>query len=243
MSGERPLDDADLHAYVDGVLDGERTRAVEEVLARNAVIAGRVADYRADKLALKNLYGSVDAESLPSAWAAMIETKPRAVPARRLLAAIAAALFVFVAGSSIYLRLSTPAETGIVASALSARNDIIQPVEILPASTDAGHYNVALRAVVGASVKVPVLDRLGYRFDGLRTYKGAAEVLYRNGEGRVFSLYLRRSEGQVRFDQFERDGLRVCIWQDDQISMVMAGNISAAIMQRLASLAYMDLSA
>ena len=89
---------------------------------------------------------------------------------------------------------------------------------------------------------VPVLDRLGYRFDGMRTYKDAAEVLYRNSEGRVFSLYLKRSAGQVQFDQFERDGLRVCIWQDDQISMVMAGDISAAIMQRLASLAYTDLS-
>jgi anti-sigma factor RsiW len=243
MSDPRPLDDADLHAYVDGALDADRVRAVEDVLAQNAGLAARVADYRTDKSALKNLYGSLDAEPLPSAWAAMIEAKPRNVPTRRILAVIAAAMVVFVAGSSVYLRLSTPAETGIVTSALSARNDVIEPVEVLPAATDAGHYNAALRAVVGAGVKVPVLDRLGYRFDGLRTYKGAAEVLYRNGEGRVFSLYLRRSEGQVRFDQFERDGLRVCIWQDDQISMVMAGNISAAIMQRLASLAYMDLSA
>lgn len=243
MSGDKPPDDADLHAYVDGMLDPERSRAVEEAMSRNPVLAGRVAEYRGDKLALKNLYRSLDTEPLPSAWTSMIETKPSGIPVSRILGVIAAAMLVLVGATGLYMRLSTPVQTEIVASALSARSEAITPLEILPASTDARRYNAALRAVVGASVKVPALDRLGYRFDGLRTYKGAAEVLYKDDGGQMFSLYLRRSDGQVRFDQFKRDGLRVCIWQDDQISMVMAGNISAAIMQRLASLAYTDLSA
>ncbi len=243
MSGERQLDDAELHAYVDGALDDERTRAVEAALARNTALAARVADYRADKHALKSFYGALDAEPLPAAWTAMVEAKSRRVlPTRFVLSAIAAAMLVLIGGSGLYMRLNTPADTGIVGTALSARNEAIQPSQVFAASTDARLYNAALRTAVGASVKVPVLDRLGYRFDGMRTYKDAAEVLYRNGEGRVFSLYLKRSAGQVQFDQFERDGLRVCIWQDDRISMVMAGDISAAIMQRLASLAYSDLS-
>ena len=58
----------------------------------------------------------------------------------------------------------------------------------------------------------------------------------------MFTLYLRRSDGTARFDQFERAGLRVCVWQDEQLGMVMAGNVSTAAMQRLASLAYTGLT-
>jgi hypothetical protein len=53
---------------------------------------------------------------------------------------------------------------------------------------------------------------------------------------------VRRSDSAARFDQIDRRGLRVCIWQDDQISTVMAGNISAAVMQRLATLSYTGLT-
>jgi len=53
---------------------------------------------------------------------------------------------------------------------------------------------------------------------------------------------LRHSDGTARFDQFERAGLRVCIWQDEELSMVMAGDVSTAAMQRLASLAYAGLT-
>lgn len=244
MTGSRPVEDADLHAYVDGALDPEQTRVVESRLRLDSALAARIAGYRADKRALKNFYGPLDAEPPPPAWEAMIEAKmrKRVVSTWRMMTAIAAVLLVVMGAAGLYLRANTPPATGLVASALSARNEVEPPLQILSASTDAPRYNAALQAAVGSNIKVPVLDRLGYRFAGMRTYKGAAEVLYRNNEGRLFSLYVRRSKGEIQFDQFERDGLRICIWQDDQISMVMAGNVSAAIMQRLASLAYTGLS-
>ena len=70
----------------------------------------------------------------------------------------------------------------------------------------------------------------------------AAELLYRDRQDRLFTLYVRRSDGSARFDQFKRAGLRVCVWQDDQLGMVMAGDVSTAAMQRLASLAYTGLT-
>ena len=42
-------------------------------------------------------------------------------------------------------------------------------------------------------------------------YGDAAELSYRNRDNKLFSLYLRRSDGKARFDQFARDGLRVCV--------------------------------
>jgi anti-sigma factor RsiW len=96
-------------------------------------------------------------------------------------------------------------------------------------------------------VKVPSLAKMGYRLAAIRLYPhaaggSAAELLYRDKQDRLFTLYLRRSDGAARFDQFERAGLRVCIWQDDQLGMVMAGDVSTAAMQRLASLAYTGLT-
>ena len=60
--------------------------------------------------------------------------------------------------------------------------------------------------------------------------------------GGTYRYEWRHSDGTARFDQFERAGLRVCIWQDDQLGMVVAGNVSTAAMQRLANLAYTGLA-
>jgi anti-sigma factor RsiW len=57
----------------------------------------------------------------------------------------------------------------------------------------------------------------------------------------LFALYLRHPSGPARFDQFKQGRLRVCIWQDEVLGTVMTGEMSAAEMQRLASLAYTGL--
>jgi anti-sigma factor RsiW len=89
---------------------------------------------------------------------------------------------------------------------------------------------------------------MGYKLVGLRIYNNAqsgkaAELLYRHTSGRMFALYLRHPSGAPRFDQYKQGNLRVCIWQDDVIGAVMTGEMSAAEMQRLASLAYTGLEA
>jgi anti-sigma factor RsiW len=88
---------------------------------------------------------------------------------------------------------------------------------------------------------------MGYRLATVQIYGGvpggqAVELVYRGRENRVFTLYLRHSTSAPRFDQFQTSGIRVCIWQDDVLGTVMAGKMSAAEMQRLASLAYTGLT-
>jgi hypothetical protein len=87
-----------------------------------------------------------------------------------------------------------------------------------------------------------VAEQLGSRQDLLRLEREMAERQNRDGGNRLFTLYLHRSNGVARFDQFERNGLRVCVWQDEELGTVMAGNVSTAAMQRLASLAYTGLT-
>ncbi len=70
----------------------------------------------------------------------------------------------------------------------------------------------------------------------------SVELRYRRrARNRDFALYVRHPSSAVRFDQYKRAGLRICVWQDDVLGTVMTGPISAAEMQRLASLAYTGL--
>jgi anti-sigma factor RsiW len=87
---------------------------------------------------------------------------------------------------------------------------------------------------------------MGYALTSVRVYevvsgRKSVELLYRRSRAQVFALYFRRPTGPARFDQFKRGRLRVCIWQDDVLGTVMTGEMSAAEMQRLASLAYTGL--
>jgi anti-sigma factor RsiW len=240
-----PITSADLHAYVDGELDAAQARAVEAAIAEDAGLAAQVMAYRADKQRLKSIYGPVVAQSLPPEWEARIRSSvPARSPRWQTFGAIAATLLIVAGAFGLYLsRTTTPPAQGVVAEALAARTEASTPVKVVDMNGNPGNVAGTLRDIVDAKVKVPDLTGMGYHADGIRVYQNAVEILYRDSRQRVFSLYLKRSDGTPRFDQFERDGLRVCIWQDDRISMVMAGNISAAEMQRLASLAYVGLTA
>jgi anti-sigma factor RsiW len=105
-----------------------------------------------------------------------------------------------------------------------------------------------ISAALAMKAKAPVLTRFGYRLAAVKSYEAGpkrrtVELVYANGAGHELTLYVSRSVGAPRFDQFESGGLRICIWQDDIVGMVVAGNLSAAEMQRLAALAYDGLTA
>jgi anti-sigma factor RsiW len=69
----------------------------------------------------------------------------------------------------------------------------------------------------------------------------AVELVYQSTNGRRVTVYLRHSAGAPYFDQFGKNDVRVCIWQDDVLGTVVAGNVSTAEMQRIAGLTYQAL--
>ncbi|HEY4076016.1 MAG TPA: hypothetical protein VGM26_03690 [Rhizomicrobium sp.] len=249
MSGTDDISDIDLHAYIDGALDASRVPVMEARLAADPTLATRLAAFRADKARLKRVYTSLDTRSVPPEWIALARGhKQRSVISLRVVGAIAAVFVIMLAGAVAW-RMTLPVRPyGVVEAALDARGNGTADRTIAVANaTEARRFDALLSETVAARVKVPDMQRMGYRLTGIRLYGGsdrrAAELRYLDSSGRVFTLYLRRSNGVVRFDQFERAGLRVCVWQDDRVSMVMAGNVSTAAMQRLASLAYTGLTA
>ncbi len=247
MSDTPDIGGIELHAYIDGALDPARREQVEARIARDPEFARLVAAYRADKALLKQAYGPLSQQPLPPEWLARLRytPEPRTV-SWRLVGSIAAALVVALVGVGVYRTMQPAKPAGFVEAALEARatpGDAQQVIDIEP-GTGSHKYDAALSDVVKLPVKVPSMTKLGYRLVGLHFYRsaGAAEILYRDGGNRLFTLYLRRSDGASRFDQFERNGLRICIWQDEELGAVMAGNVSTAAMQRLASLAYTGLT-
>jgi anti-sigma factor RsiW len=247
------ISDGELHAFIDGALDEARRRDVEAALEADPALAARIEGFSADKVLLKRVYAPLAARPLPRDWIARIESASPARPSRWRSwgagGAIAAALLLALAGTANLWRNQPSAPGEIVEAALAARATPVRGEKVVPVAADAGihRYDTALKSAVAMNVKVPDLAKMGYRLAGLHVYAQgaggrAAELLYRGPQGRLFTLYLRHSDGAARFDQFERKGLRVCIWQDEELGMVMAGNVSTAAMQRLASLAYTGLT-
>lgn len=246
------ISDLDLHAYIDGELDAARARAIEDAASQDHDVAARIAAYRADKALLKGAYSPLAERPLPQEWEARIRAHARgeigeqapAGPTKfswRLIGAIAAAVLVLLGGLDFYMTRSESSSGDVVQAALDVRQTNA-PMAVADLN-DARRYRETLRQIVKADVNLPDLGRMGYRITGLGFYGRAAEIQYRDGKNNLFTLYLRASDGKTRFDQFEKDGVRICVWQDDRISTVMAGTMSAAEMQRLASLAYLGLAA
>jgi anti-sigma factor RsiW len=246
VSNQLHIRDADLHALIDGELECDQIQRVEAAVEADPALSGRAASYRADKAMLKRVYGPLVDQPIPEQWVSLVRST---VPMRRaanwrLIGAIAAVLLVIVGVGSSYWRLRPTEEKNVVQAALEARQATLPARELISVSNFgvAARNNAVLSSIVASNVKVPDLSRMGYELTEIRLYGKAAELSYRDREHQLFSLYLRHSDGKARFDQFEQNGLRICVWQDDQISTVMAGNVSAPMMQRLASLAYVGLT-
>ena len=249
MTPDSRDEDLELHAYLDGALDAVHSSKVEARLAANPEIAARLADFKADKMLLQQVFGPLAERPLPPEWTARLAAsrlRRRAKFSAPLMGAVAATLLLALMGYYTLWHTRIGSEE-IVAAAMRERAQLGSH-ENLPASDmTARAYDKSLSEIVGASVKVPDMRKLGYRLTAIKLHGGpsaaAAEIIYRNDSGHLFTLYMRRSDGNVRFDQFERADLRVCVWQDDQVAMVMTADESTATMQRLASLAYSGLTA
>ncbi len=250
MTGRPSINEELLHAFIDDELSQAEHTRVAQMIAEDTALSQRVAAFRADKAALQQAYGPLAERPLPKEWIARIEeeTGRRRIPQLAPWAAIAAALIVAVV-SAIYFR-SAPAdgEDGIIREAIAARSHALSPRETLVAR-DVAQARVIDRAMTNSlkmKLRAPDLARMGYKLASAQVYGGvpggkAVELVYRGAGNRDLTIYVRRPTSAVRFEQFKRNGLRICIWQDDVLGTVITGTISAAEMQRIASLAYTGL--
>lgn len=210
------MNDDDLHAYVDGQLDPARLPAVLAWLQAKPADAARVAEWQAQRLALRQLARGLEVGgAMGETPAALSAVVLRQLDARRRragwqqAAAAVVLLAVGVTGGALAGRWwgaqgngagapvgSLAASPAFVRDAVVAHAVFVpekrHPVEV--AASDEAHLVQWLSRRLGAPLKAPVLGDQGFRLLGGRLLPGEgaprAQFMYEDAQGGRVTLYV-----------------------------------------------------
>jgi anti-sigma factor RsiW len=262
MTTQEPLvEDAELHAFVDGQLDPDRLPAVLRHLQGNPDAAQRVAEWQAQKILLRRLQRQVEPGPAP---AALSRTVMRAAHRERRQdwdrpwVRAAAALILLAAGAAggaTWSHLSRPTFTaaagapGFVRDAAVAyavyTPEVRHPVEV-PAAEEQ-HLVQWLSRRLGKPLVVPTLQELGYRLLGGRLLPGdptpRAQFMYENAQGQRVTLYIAVFKSgpaatQTAFRSVREGNSESFYWMESGYGYALSGDLPAAQLQALASDVY-----
>ena len=208
-----PVTEAELQAFVDRELTPERHRDVEAYLARRPEEAQRVESYRAQKLEIRALFDPVMAEPLPARVHRAARRPQTPWYLQRMVAGLAIAIVSGSAGwglragmggesapTTVAQRASS-AVTVVSATGFAQRaaiaHAVYSPDQRRAVEVDATHEDqlVAwLSKRMGAPIKPPHLQTLGYALDGGRLLPGdkspVAQFMYHDNSGAKLTLYV-----------------------------------------------------
>jgi anti-sigma factor RsiW len=246
-----PVTEADLHAYVDGVLPAESAAQIEAYLAEHPEDAARIASYCEQTAAMHRAFDPILDEPLPR----RLEV-PRPVWTRAMLryAAVVAWLALGgVAGWHLHeYRAGSQVETTTWARRAAVAHvvyspEVRHPVEV--GAAEEAHLVRWLSKRLGASVKAPHLGDLGYSLVGGRLLPGdrgpVAQFMYQDGKGQRLTLYVRRDAKQRRETAFRftrERGVGVFYWIDGELGYALSGEIDKPALLRVATAVYRQLN-
>lgn len=227
MSPER-VPEADLHAYVDGRLDGARRAALERTLAAQPDAAARVAAYRVLGKRLRAAYAPVLEEPIPARLLSAAQRKP---PWRRRFARAALAV---AAGALIALTLShylAPAPVSDIVQRAAIAHAVYAAEVRHPVDERArGELLDWLSERLQMKVRAPDLHAAGFAFLGGRLLPGdaaaAALLMYEKQNGQRVTLYWGPEFRQARETGLVyaagEHGMRVYYWLDEECGYALA---------------------
>jgi anti-sigma factor RsiW len=208
-----PIHEDDLLAYVDGCLDAERRRTVEQWLAQNPAVARRVAADLAINAGLRRLFGQPDR---PARSAAPLQ----AAAALALVAAGAAAGWTLAGGWGVMPAPVEPEQRAAEASAA-------------PSGAAADALVAGLRRIV----RPPDLSSAGLRLVGQAAVGGGERttlrLTYEGSDGNRVTLFV-----QLRDDPGAsyRQDQQVLMWTDGPLAFALAGDRPGGELRVLAEL-------
>lgn len=259
---QHPITEADLHAYVDGLLPAARRDEVESYLAARPDEAARVATYRAQNAGLRALFNPVLDEPVP----ARLSTRPRKA---WYLQRLAAGLAIAVAGGAVGWALHGEMPAGdrparLVAAAPHAgahinrlaqqaavahvvyAPDVRRPVEIGAEQED--QLVAWLSKRIGTPIRPPKLGKLGYELVGGRLLPGnsgpVAQFMYHNVAGERLTLYVSTEQERNRDTgfRFAQEGpVNVFYWIDGKFGYALSAGIGKGELGRVATAVYEQL--
>lgn len=252
-----PVTEADLHAYVDGLLPLARQAEIEAWLAARPEEAARLAAYRSQNLELGRLFDPVLDEPVPQA---IRVPAPRSLwgtgPAWRIAAALVLALLGAVGGwtlrgaadaSDVMAGIGGAAPTGpdvsLARQAAIAHvvysPDVRHPVEIGADQED--QLVTWLSKRLGTPIRPPRLGKLGYELIGGRLLPGqsgpVAQFMYHNLAGQRLTLYVSTEQSRNRDTgfRFAQEGpVSVFYWIDGKFGYALSAGASKGELAKLA---------
>ena len=250
----KPVNEAEVHAWVDGRLEPVRHAAVEAYLDANPAERQRLADYRTIDAELHRLFDPVLDEPIPS-HLTVPPPRRRAPPAWLARAAAAAGLMLF--GGMLgwfaheHARHPLVADRAFVRQALAA-HVVYAPEVRHPVEVDAGqqqHLVGWLSKRLGTTIRAPALEELGFQLLGGRLLpaddKPAAQFMYQDAGGRRLTLYARRGldgNRETAFRFAEQDGVGAFYWVDGDLAYALIGDVDRPVLDRVAHAVYRQLN-
>jgi anti-sigma factor RsiW len=246
-----PLSESELHAYVDGVLPPSRRAEVEAHLAAHPEDAERIAAYRGQNAALAERYAALLREP-PPRYLARRRARARGAVRR----AAAAAGWMALGGALGWYAHSFDAEPRREAAAWARRAavahavyspEVRHPVEV--GADQQAHLAAWLSKRLGAPLKIPQLDALGYALVGGRLLPGergpVAYFMYQDAKGQRLTLYVRTNPDAARETAFrfaQEHGIGVFYWLDQRLGYALSGELDKAELLRVATAIHRQLN-
>ena len=267
--------EAELHAYVDRQLTPERQREIEAYLARRPEEALRVEIYRAQKRELQALFNPVLEEPLPQRLR-MAAAPPTPWYLQRLVAGIAIAVVSGVAGwglrggyqpepgAAVLAQRAPGAITMTSATGFAKRAavahavyspDMRRAVEI--GADQEGQLVAWLSKRMGAAMKPPHLQALGYALEGGRLLPGdkgpVAQFMYHDSAGARLTLYVSnevadtdpkmqgRTNQQTAFRFAKEGSVNVFYWVNGPFGYAISADADKAELARVSGEVYRQL--
>lgn len=251
-----PPDEATLHAFVDGHLPPERVGAVLDHLRAQPDDAVRVAQWQAQRLALRQWHRSVDLGPLPRAVTQPVRRHLRRHAWRRMGAqALAAAVLLAVGMAAGWLGRGRGDAAQVIASpflrdALAAHAVYVpeqrHPVEV--AADQEAHLVTWLSRRLGSPLKAPQLQAQGFHLLGGRLLPAAtgtagesgarAQFMYEDAAAHRLTLYITTvpaaQAGETAFRSVQEGRLTAFYWTEGAFGYALSSELSAGELQTLA---------
>jgi anti-sigma factor RsiW len=258
-----PVTEADLHAYVDGVLPAARLAEINAYLAQRPEEAQRIAAYRAQNLELRRLFDPVLVEPVPATISAAMPA-PHWPVWQRIAAAVAIAFLGAAGGwtlrgaapdtslaplensrsASLFSTSTLPRQAAIAHVVYSP--DVRHPVEI---GADQEEQLVTwLSKRLGTPIHPPRLGKLGYELIGGRLLPGesgpVAQFMYHDSTGQRLTLYVSTEQSKNRDTgfRFAQEGLvNVFYWIDGKFGYALSAGTNKRELAKVATEVYEQL--
>jgi anti-sigma factor RsiW len=257
MTEARSVSEADLHAFVDGLLDPEEQARVERYIADHPEAAELVADWQQQNDDLRTTFAGYEL-SKGSDIHLVAGTSARSArqPLRQYAITIAASIAIFTLGAVVGRLLPPIFEQPEIQLASmdvlprEARNaflvyasDVRHPVEVF-ADQEAHLASWLGKRLSVDKLKVPQLQSLGFRLVGGRLLPVAGEpgamFMYEDAAGtRVTVMVGRNRQNRATSFRFaSADDVETFYWIDGDLGYAVSGEISRDALQKIAEECY-----